>query len=325
MIPDLGRAGKQASSRLGHAPSQAGPTPAPSRCGAVALIAFEPHTLLLGDPFLPRLIGGVEATLRGRGMHLVLLTSQSASDCDWTEGYVAAGHADGAMLVSFPGSHPLAGQLAARGILVVFGGRPAEPDRFQYVDVDNVAGASHAIAHLASGGWRAIAIITGRSDVPAAQDRLRGYQQGLESAGLPTDESLVEAGDFTREGGARAMRFLLSKRPRLDAVFAASDLMAAGALQVLAEAGRRVPEDVAVVGYDDDPFAASLQPPLTSVRQPIERMGREMAAMVVRAIHSPDRSPRAVILSTRLEVRFSSSRVVDAGRSASPGKGGPAG
>jgi DNA-binding LacI/PurR family transcriptional regulator len=88
----------------------------------------------------------------------------------------------------------------------VLGGRPGEPGRFAYVDVDNVAGASHAIAHLVSGGRRSIATISGRADVPAAQDRLRGYRQGLEAAGLPTDESLVEAGGFTREGGARAMR-----------------------------------------------------------------------------------------------------------------------
>jgi DNA-binding LacI/PurR family transcriptional regulator len=327
MTPNPGRAGEQPSSKPWHGSAQAGPPPppAPSRSGAVALIVFEPHTLLFSDPFLPRLIGGVEATLHERGMHSVLLAPQSAPDCDWTATYVAGGHADAAMLVSFPGSHPLAGQLAARGIPVVFGGRPAQPARFGHVDVDNVTGASHAVAHLAAGGRRTIATITGRRDVPAAQDRLRGYRQGLEAAGLPTDEALVEDGDFTRDGGARAMRFLLSIRPQLDAVFAASDLMAAGALQVLSETGRRVPKDVAVVGYDDDPFAASLQPPLTSVRQPIERMGREMAAMVVNALHSPDRSPQAVTLSTRLEVRLSSAPVAGVGSSGTPERGGSAG
>jgi len=105
------------------------------------------------------------------------------------------------------------------------------------------------------------------------------------------------------------MRFLLIKRPRLDAVFVASDLMAVGVMQALAEAGRRVPEDVAVVGYDDDPMAAGLQPPLSSVRQPIEEMGREMARLLMDAIHSPDRPPRKVLLTTRLEVRSSSAPV----------------
>jgi DNA-binding LacI/PurR family transcriptional regulator len=324
-MPNPDRAGDQTSSKLGHGSSRVGPASGAGRCGAVALIVFEPHTLLLGDPFLPRLIGGVEATLHDRGLHSVLLTPRTAPDCDWTVKHVAGGHADAAMLVSFPGSHPLAGQLAARGIPVVFGGRPAEPGRFNHVDIDSVAGASHAVVHLAAGGRRAIATITGRGDVPAAQERLRGYRHGLDATALPADDGLVEVGDFTREGGARAMRFLLSKRPQLDAVFAASDLMAAGALQVLAEAGRRVPEDVAVVGYDDDPFAASLQPPLTSVRQPIERMGREMAAMVVNAINAPDRAARAVILATQLQVRLSSAPAGGAGSSAGPQRGGPAG
>ncbi|HAW09648.1 MAG TPA: LacI family transcriptional regulator, partial [Chloroflexi bacterium] len=189
------------------------------------------------------------------------------------------------------------------------GGRPTEADRFNHVDVDNVAGAARAVAHLAAGGRRTIATVTGRKDVPAGQDRLRGYEEGLRTAGLPNDDALVEAGDFTRDGGARAMRFLLIKRPRLDAVFVASDLMAVGVMQALAEAGRRVPEDVAVVGYDDDPMAAGLQPPLSSVRQPIEEMGREMARLLMDAIHSPDRPPRKVLLTTRLEVRSSSAPV----------------
>ena len=274
--------------------------------GAVALIVFGPPAVLFGDPFFPRLVAGVHDVLRQRGTQLVLLTPQSASDSDRAEKYVAAGHADGAMLVSFPGTHPLAAQLAAQGVPLVIGGRPPDPQHFNYVDVDNVAGAARAIAHLADGGRRSIATITGRRDVPAGQDRLRGYKEGLHASGLPMDEGLVESGDFTREGGARAMRFLLTERRQLDAVFAASDLMAAGALKVLAEAGRRVPEDVAVVGYDDDPIAATLQPPLTSVRQPIEQMGRDMAEMVVDAIHSPNRPPRNVVLSTRLEVRLSS-------------------
>src|ERR1019366_3757612 len=181
--------------------------------------------------------------------------------------------------------------------------------RFNYVDVDNVAGGAHAVAHLVAGGRRTIATVTGRKDVPAGQDRLRGYQEGLKTAGLPADDALIEAGDFTRDGGARAMRFLLIKRPRLDAVFVTSDLMAVGVLQALAETARRVPADVGVVGSDDDPMAAALHPPLTSVRQPIEEMGREMARLLMDAIHSPGRPARKVLLTTRLEVRFSSAPV----------------
>jgi DNA-binding LacI/PurR family transcriptional regulator len=295
-------------SKLGYVPNQAGRALATGRSDAIALVA--PTTFLFGDPFMPRLIHGVNDVLSSREMQLILLTAQSGPDADRVERYVAAGHADGVLLVSLPTSDPLAGRLAARGIPVVASGPPSDSELVSHVDVDNRAGAARAIAHLASGGRRCIATVTGRQDMPAAHDRLVGYREGLQAAGLPYHDSLVEAGDFTREGGARAMRFLLVKHPRLDAVFAASDVMAEGALQVLAEAGRRVPEDVAVVGFDDHPLAATLQPPLSSVRQPIEEMGREMARLLMDIVHSPDRQPRNVILSTRLEVRASSAPAV---------------
>ena len=304
--PDARRAVERAASLLGYVPNQAGRALATGRSNAVALVVFEPPTLVFDDPFIPRLLRGLGAVLISCDMQLVLLAPQTAPDSDRAERYVAAGHVDGALLVSLPSSHPLPGRLASRGIPVVIGGRPTEADRFTHVDVDNVAGAAHAVAHLVSGGRRSIATVTGRKDMSAGQDRLAGYRQGLQAAGLPADDALIEAGDFTSDAGARAMRFLLIKRPRLDAVFVASDLMAVGVFQALAEAGRRVPEDVAVVGYDDDPVAATLQPPLSSVRQPIEEMGREMARLLLDLVHSPDRSPRKVLLTTRLEVRLSS-------------------
>jgi DNA-binding LacI/PurR family transcriptional regulator len=297
---------EQVANKLGYVPNQAGRALATGRSDAVALVVFEPTSLLFGDPFISRLTRGLGDVISARDKQLILLAPQTASDADRVERYVAAGHVDGALLVSLPSSHPLPERLTARGIPLVIGGRPSQPDRFSHVDVDNVAGAAHAVAHLAAGGRRTIATIAGRRDVPAGQDRLRGYQDGLMAAGLPPDEALIETGDFTLDGSYRAMRLLLIKRPDLDAVFAASDLMAVGVLQALTEAGRRVPGDVAVVGYDDDPMAVSMQPPLTSVRQPIEEMGREMARMLMDVIHTPDQRPRKVLLNTRLEVRLSS-------------------
>jgi len=306
--PDARRAVERAVSKLGYIPNQAGRALATGRSDAMALVA--PITFLIGDPFFPRLIRGVSDVLASRELQLILLAVQTGPDADRVERYVAAGHADGVLLVSLPTAHPLAGRLAARGIPVVVSGPPSESEHVSHVDVDNVGGSTRGVAHLASGGRRSIATITGRQDMPAGHDRLVGYRAALEAAGLPYDDSLVEAGDFTREGGARAMRFLLIKHPRLDAVFAASDLMAEGALQALAEAGRRVPEDVAVVGFDDHPMAAMLQPPLTSVRQPVEEIGREMARLLMDSVQTPDRPPRNVILRTQLQVRASSAPVV---------------
>jgi DNA-binding LacI/PurR family transcriptional regulator len=140
----------------------------------------------------------------------------------------------------------------------------------------------------------------------AGIDRLRGYRDGLADGDLAADTSLLAIGDFTQESGAVAMKRLLAARPDIDAVFAASDLMAAGALNVLAAAGRRVPGDVAVVGFDDSPVATSTTPQLTSVAQPIEAMGREVARLLVDAVEASDLVPRRVILATDLVRRASS-------------------
>jgi DNA-binding LacI/PurR family transcriptional regulator len=199
--------------------------------------------------------------------------------------------------------------MTARGIPVVVGGRPPAGTRVSYVDVDNTEGARMAVEHLVTSGRRAIATIAGPSDMSAGLDRVAGYRQALGAAGLPLDDVLTAVADFTQQGGADAMRAILRGRPDIDAVFAASDLMAAGALQVLRAAGRRVPDDVAVVGFDDSPIAATTDPPLTSVRQPIEEMGREMVRLLLDQAARPATVPRKVVLATQLVVRHSSEGV----------------
>jgi DNA-binding LacI/PurR family transcriptional regulator len=151
-----------------------------------------------------------------------------------------------------------------------------------------------------------IATVAGPSDMGAGVDRLAGYRDGLEEAGIGFSGDLESAADFSHDGGLRAMRELLTGRPDIDAVFAASDLMAAGALQALREARRRVPDDVAVVGFDDSPLAATTQPPLSSVRQPIEEMGREMVHLLAGGIEQNGRVPRHIVLATELIARASS-------------------
>ena len=185
-------------------------------------------------------------------------------------------------------------------------GRPPRGFAASYVDVDNRGGARSAVAHLLAGGRRTIATIAGPSDMAAGIDRLNGYREGLDEADIDPDDALVVLGDFTQESGAAAMERLLQARPDIDAVFAASDLMAAGAMSVLTSAGRRVPEDVAIVGFDDSPVATSTRPPLTSVRQPIEEMGHEMARLLVDAVEGSETVPRRVILATELVRRASS-------------------
>jgi DNA-binding LacI/PurR family transcriptional regulator len=232
---------------------------------------------------------------------------QVRSDEVRAEGFLAAGHVDGVLLISLHGSDPLPEDLAARGIPVVVGGRPPS-SVVTYVDVDNQRGAGLAVQHLIDVGRHRIATIAGPQDMPAGADRLAGYHEALATAGLAVDKRLVEIADFSMEGGRSAMERLLRRAPDVDGVFVASDLMAMGALSALQAAGRRVPQDVAVVGFDDSPLAAQSKPALSSVHQPIEEMGREMARLLTRMVASRDRAARRVILATELVVRASSRR-----------------
>jgi DNA-binding LacI/PurR family transcriptional regulator len=225
------------------------------------------------------------------------------------ERYLTAGHVDGALLVSLHGNDPLPAAVARRGIPVVVGGRPPQGAEVSYVDVDNVHGGRSAVDHLIRTGRRNIGTIGGPPDMSPGLDRLTGYHEALDGAGVERDPRLEAIGDFSQQGGADGMHRILEARPDVDAVFAASDLMAAGAIGVLRASGRRVPEDVAVVGFDDSPIAATSDPPLTSVRQPIEEMGAEMVRLLLEHSAHPGSVPRKVILATQLVRRRSSEGV----------------
>jgi DNA-binding LacI/PurR family transcriptional regulator len=168
-----------------------------------------------------------------------------------------------------------------------------------------VGGARSAVVHLLGSGRRTVATITGHLDMYVARCRLDGYRRAIEVAGLAPDDSLVARADFTEQGGRDAMRSLLARRPDIDAVFAASDVMASGALQVLRESGRRVPDDVALIGFDDSAIARHMDPPLTSVRQPIQEMGRTMARVLLEEISARQNARRHVVLDTELVRRMS--------------------
>ncbi|HXM58154.1 MAG TPA: LacI family DNA-binding transcriptional regulator [Candidatus Dormibacteraeota bacterium] len=300
------KAVERAARRLGYVPNRAARSLVTGRSDSVALVIPEPTTMLFGDPFFPRLVRGITDLLSSHDLQLVLFAPQSSSDEARLARYLAGGHVDGALLVSLHGNDPLPARLVDRGLPVVVGGRPPGDTAVSYVDVDNQAGAFAAVRHLLDRGRRRVATISGSLDMSVSQDRLIGYRRALEAAGMGWDPALEESGDFSHEGGIHAMRALLGRRPTLDAVFAASDLMAAGALLALREAERRVPEDVAVVGYEDSSIAATTLPPLSSVRQPSEEMGREMARLLVGMIGSQRQVARRVLLATELVARASS-------------------
>ncbi|HEU0242444.1 MAG TPA: LacI family DNA-binding transcriptional regulator [Candidatus Limnocylindrales bacterium] len=305
--PDVRLAVEAAIRQLGYTPNRAARTLVTRRSDSIAVVITEPTGRLFSDPFFPRLVRGVSGALAARDLQLVLLMPEPAEEAR-TIRYLTGGHVDGALLVSLHGNDPIPSALADRGVPLVFVGRPPHASEVSYVDVDNRQGGRRATTHLLEGGARRVATVAGPPDMAAGVDRLEGYRDAIRADGGQPEEALIARGDFTYEGGAAAMERLLETAPDLDAVFVASDLMAAGAIGVLLARGRRVPEDVALVGYDDSPIAAATRPPLTSVRQPIEEMGREAVHLLLDAIERAGRPPRRVVLATELMLRASSAR-----------------
>jgi LacI family transcriptional regulator len=171
------------------------------------------------------------------------------------------------------------------------------------VDVDNHGSARQITSHLLRLGYRRVALIAGPSYAPAAVDRSGGYAAALESFGLRVDENLIYEGSFSEASGRLGMRMLLEHRP--DAVFAASDRMAAGALNEIRAAGLRVPEDIALAGFDDMPLAAEMEPPLTTIRQRPHKLGEAAAKLLLDLMADPNATPKRVFLPTELIVRAS--------------------
>lgn len=293
---------RQAIEKLNYVPNRAARSLARRQTHAIALVVPEDTSRFFGDPYFAAIVTGIHSRL-SRSDYVLNLFIASDDPGDKTTSYLRGGNADGAIVVSHHTSDTYVDRIAT-AVPVVFGGRPVrERDRDYYVDVDNVAGGRDATQYLIDKGHRRIATITGPHDMPAGIDRLRGYRQAMSGAGLA--EFAVEDGNFTGSGGADAMQRILARGELPDAVFIASDLMASGALTALATAGIRVPQDIAVIGFDDSPVATSTTPQLTTMRQPSLQQGEVMAAVLLELLSGRD--PRRVtILDTELVVRESS-------------------
>ncbi|QKV94831.1 LacI family DNA-binding transcriptional regulator [Streptomyces sp. NA02950] len=300
---------QQAVAELGYVPNRVARALAANRADAVALVIPEPETRLFAEPYFSDIIRGVGAELADTDLQLLLTLIRTPKERQRFADYLAAHRVDGVLLVSVHADDPLPELLERIEIPAVLSGRRSAHESVAYVDSDNTGGARAAVEHLVERGRSTVATITGPLDMYVAQCRLDGYRAALRAAGREVDPALAATADFTEEGGRRAMRDLLDRRPGLDAVFAASDVMAAGARQVLREAGRRVPEDVALVGFEDSAVARHMDPPLTSVRQATVEMGRAMVRVLLEEIEGAAERSAArpqLVLPTRLVTRASS-------------------
>ncbi|MCG5217438.1 LacI family DNA-binding transcriptional regulator [Streptosporangium sp. KLBMP 9127] len=287
---------------LGYVPNRAARTLVTRRTDTIALVVSETQQRLFDEPFFAGIIRGIGSALSETGLQLILAMAQSPEEHGRLEHYLTSQHVDGVLLISLHGADPLPGRLEAMGVPTVLGGRPVGLDPYSYVDADNRAGARQAVKYLLTQGRRRIATIAGAQDMYVGVDRLAGYRDALLATGLP---EIVVYGDFSEESGVTAMRKLLAGYEGIDAVFTASDPMALGAIRVLKEEGHEIPHDVAVIGFDDSPAGAHSAPALTTVHQPSESMGRQMAQLLVARINGELLEQPVVILDTHLVIRAS--------------------
>ncbi len=289
----------------GYVPNLAARQLVTTRSDTVGMVIAEDQRRVFGEPFFGALMHGVVETLTATRFHVVVVVARSAHDRVWLGHYVAGGHLDGVMLIAPPKGDPLAATLNRLGVPMVYAGRPFGVTGCTFVDIDNAGGAAQAVRHLYDIGRRRIAMVTGIPAMRSSTDRLRGYKKGLTSVGLAPNGDLVVASDYTESGGFAATQQLLSQGAPFDAVVAASDVVAAGVLRALKQAGRTVPGDVALIGFGDEGDApARYDPPLTTVSQPTVEMGSQLARLTVNAIEGRD-DRKSVIMPTQLVIRAS--------------------
>jgi DNA-binding LacI/PurR family transcriptional regulator len=265
------------------------------------VVPYEATALFFDDAFSATLLNGVSEEFALQGKLLLLLLTPTPESYELIERYVTGGHVDGVIMASMQGRDLLPVALVDAGIPFVASGRPVGARKVRYVDVDQEKAIHEAVAYLLNAGRSHVATISGPLGSDLAVRRLDGYLAAVKEAGKPP---IVANGGFTRESGVQAMHEIIVRGEPFDAVVAASDLMALGAMHTLRKAGMRVPEDVAVIGFDDINAARFAVPPLTTIRQPIHDMGVALARQVI-ALAAGEEVSDAIIFPTELIIRKS--------------------
>lgn len=275
---------------------------AAGRTGVIGLVIPTGVRMLFADPYFGQLIQGITAACNANDYSVMLWLAEPAYERATIRKILHSGLLDGVIVSSMLMDDLIVQSLYESKMPFVLVGRHPTLN-VNYLDVDNVHGGLLATRHLIDQGRKHIATITGPLNMIAGSDRFNGYCEALLAAGMSVQDELIYEGAFTESSGYEGMKALLPQRP--DAVFAASDMMAIGALRALSEAGQRVPEEVALIGYDDLQVAASTYPGLTTVRQPIYEMGYSTFELLLKAINSPSKQIYQVVLNTQLVVRSS--------------------
>ena len=288
----------------GYQPNLAAQTLVSKRSWMIGLVLPRSVSSFFTDPYFPRLLQGIAQGCNQYDYTLGLFLVGSKEDEEKILPRVSRkGMLDGVLIQSGQIGDQLIDRMVKLDLPMVVVGSPLHTDQVSYIDVDNVSGVYNAVLHLIRLGYQRIGTITGLSGGAASADRLEGYRKALIERGRNPEQSLITEGDFTEAGGYYAMQQLLPARP--DAVFAASDLMAIGAMRAVREAGLKIPQDVAFVGFDDVPVATYANPQLSTIRQPIARFGRNAVEILIDLIDNGINPARRIIMDTELIIRES--------------------
>jgi DNA-binding LacI/PurR family transcriptional regulator len=284
-----------------YRPNAAARTLVTGHSGVVGVVIhLDPH-LLFSDPYFSQLLQGIADQLAEQGVGMMLWLGNRTKQ-ETLDHILGMGLLDGVIVTANTREDPLVDGLLASPLPTVLIGHRSADRSASYVDIDHVAAAAMVTSHLVSLGRRRIGHITGRRGTVAGEDRIEGYRRAMHRAGLSTDGLMVD-GDFNRPSGTVGAVRLLDRG--IDALFCGNDAMASGALDAIRERGLRVPDDVALAGFDDLEFAAHLDPPLTTVRQGVRQQGSEAALALFDLMSDPGAGPRRVILPTELVIRQS--------------------
>ncbi|MEA4906229.1 MAG: LacI family transcriptional regulator [Chloroflexi bacterium] len=288
----------------GYHPNAAARTLASQRSWMIGLVLPRSVSSFFTDPYFPRLTQGIAQACNQYNYTLGLFLVSTKEDEE--EIFLRVSRKsllDGILVQSGHTGDELIDRLVNSNIPLVIAGRPSQPKNTSYIDVDNVNAAFSAVSHLVRLGYRRIGTITGPANNTAGIDRKEGYLRALTERGRSVDPSLIVEGDFTEEGGYYAFQTMKAACP--DAIFAASDAMAIGAMRAIHEAGLRIPDDVAIVGFDDLPTVKLAEPPLTTVRQPVYQFGFQAVEILIDLIENGIEPPRRVMMATELVIRDS--------------------
>ena len=269
----------KAVDQLGYQKNRAAAALASGRTGLIAVV-IDDDLSVFQDPFWGAITNGISKVLMDNEMQTLLLVAPLDNIDSPVAQYLQRGEVDGAIFLQLH-KDTLIKRLAKQNLPLVVNGTPHTSNPFAYVDSDNAGGAFAAVRHLVENGRKKIATITGDLSNTAAEQRLDGFQAAMVDLGMKAPKSLIVEGDWSRDSGYNHAKKLLSKNSDLDAIFCANDLMALGAITAVQEAGKSVPGDVAVIGFDDSYLAQNSHPGLTSVRQDIAGLGSEAAKMIL--------------------------------------------